>query len=92
MGSRLADLVISSAFGLKRFSSLGSKTDPILQIQYPMPWRILAHRELQVENAGISENLVNWRGMMIDYRTFFIDSSENRIKSIKQVAELLATS
>ncbi len=57
----LPDSEVSSAFGLKSFSSLGSKSDPVLQIQYPMPWRILAERKSFYENVGISENLVNWR-------------------------------
>ena len=57
----LPDSDISSAFGLKSFNSLGSKSDPVLEIQYSMPWRILAERESFSESAEKSENLVNWR-------------------------------
>ncbi len=53
----LPDSEVSSAFGLKGFSSLGSKTNPVLQIQYPMPWRILAERESFSEK---SENSGSW--------------------------------
>jgi len=62
---------VSSACGLQGFSSLGSKTDPILEIQYPMPWRILAERESFLENTAISGNLVNWRSILNRVITFF---------------------
>jgi hypothetical protein len=50
----LPDSEVSSAYGLQGFSSLGSKTNPVLQIQYPMPWRILAERESFSEISEIS--------------------------------------
>ncbi len=55
------DSEVSSAFGLKSYSSLGSKSDPVLEIQYKMPWKILAERESYYKNSEISENLMNWR-------------------------------
>ena len=70
--SILSDSEVSTALGLQGFSSLGSKTDPVLEIQYPMPWIILAHREVSVENAGISENLINWRRILKRVITYFV--------------------
>ena len=66
------DSEVSVEFGLNSFSSLGSKTDPVLEIQYPMPWRILAERKSFLENAGNSENLVNWRRILKRVITFFV--------------------
>jgi len=63
------DSEVSSAFGIKGFSSLGSKTDPVLQIQYPMPWKILAERESFLE---ISENSELWYGILNRVITFFV--------------------
>ena len=51
----LPDSEVSSSFGLKGFNSLGSKTNPVLQIQYPMPWIILAERESFLEKSENSD-------------------------------------
>ena len=67
----LPDSEVSSAFRLKSFSSLGSKSNPVLQIQYSMPWSILAERESLLENAGNSANLVNWRRILNRVITFY---------------------
>lgn len=67
----LPDSEVPSAFGLTSFSSLGSKSDPVLEIQYPMPWKTLAERESFLENTAISENFVNWRRILNRVITFF---------------------
>jgi len=67
--SILPDSEVSSAYGLQGFSSLGSKTNPILEIQYPMPWRLLAERESFSENSEISGS---WYGILNRVITFFV--------------------
>jgi len=51
----LPDSEVAAAFGVKPFRSLGSRTDPILHVQYPMPWAIFAHADRK------SGDLPNWR-------------------------------
>jgi len=70
--SILPDSKFCSAFGFGSSSSLGSKSDPILKVKYPMPWRILAQRESILDNPTISENLGNWRRILKQVITFFL--------------------
>ena len=51
----LPDSEVAAAFGVKPFRSLGSRSDPILHVQFPMPWAILAHA------ARESGDFSNWR-------------------------------
>ena len=90
--SILPDSEVSSAFGLKGFSSLGSKTDPILEIQYPMPWKILAERESFLEKSDKSGS---WYARQDSLRLvslaqgkltnpIFDRKSESKVPSVKQ--------
>ncbi len=59
----LPDSEIAAAFGVKPFRSLGSRTDPILHVQFPMPWAIFAHA------ARKSGEISNWRASLMYART-----------------------
>jgi hypothetical protein len=65
------DSEVAAAFGIEPFRSLGSRTDPILHVQFSMPWTILAHA------ARKSGKISNWRRTSASVQTYFIsDSSE----------------
>ena len=54
----LPDSEVAAAFGVKPFRSLGSRTDPILHVQFPMPWAIFAHADRK------SGDFSNWRCLL----------------------------
>jgi len=57
------DSEVAAAFGVKPFRSLGSRTDPILHVQFPMPWAIFAHADRK------SGDFSNWRPTLKYART-----------------------
>ena len=59
------DSEVAAAFGVKPFRSLGSRTDPILHVQYPMPWAIFAHADRK------SGDFSNWRASLMYGRTIY---------------------
>jgi len=59
------DSEVAAAFGVNPFRSLGSRTDPILHVQYPMPWAIFAHAERK------SGDFSNWRASLKYGRTIY---------------------
>ena len=65
----LPDSEVAAAFGVKPFRSLGSRTDPILHVQFSMPWAILAHA------ARKSGEISNWRRTSTSVQTYFVSDS-----------------
>jgi len=61
----LPDSDVAAAFGVKPFRSLGSRTDPILHVQFPMPWAIFAHADRK------SGEISNWRPTLKYGRTVY---------------------
>jgi len=54
------------------FNFLGSKTDPILHVQYPSPWNLVANF---AANRGENRENSNWRCLLVVVRTDTVPSA-----------------